>query len=74
MSKSLCQDVGQHFICGTVLKFDRSNTHLIPDEMVLDVDVLGSPVELRIFCHSNGRLVVFQDSGGTIWWISQFRE
>ena len=49
MRKSLCQDVGQHFICGTVLKFDRSNTHLIPDEMVLDVNVLGPPVELRIF-------------------------
>ena len=42
----------------------RSNTHLIPEEMVLDVNVLGPPVELRIVCHSNGRLVVFQDSGG----------
>ena len=60
-SQSLCQSVRHHILRWAVFQPCRSIFDTIPNEMVLNVDMLGASMVLRVVCQCNGALVIAVD-------------
>src|SRR5271154_4514037 len=60
-SQSLCQSICNHILRRTIFKPCRSILNTVPDEMILDVDVLGTSMMLGIVCEGDSALVVAVD-------------
>ena len=56
--KCFGKGVGRHVVGGAIDESKRAIFNYIANEMVSDVDVLGSSMEVTIGGHSNSRLVV----------------
>lgn len=54
----LSQAIGNHLISGHVSEVDFSSSYLVPDVVVLDVDMLHLRVKDRVVGGSNGALIV----------------
>jgi len=61
LGKALCKDVSGLVVSGHVIKGDIAQLDLVSEEVIADVDVFRSVMELWVFCDGDGRLVVDEE-------------
>ena len=65
-AERLGHDIRQHVLGGHILKRDVIGGDLLADEVVTDVDVLGSSVMLRVLAERDAALALRVDDGGRV--------
>ena len=67
--KSLGQDVGRLVVSGQVVEDDVARFNLMSQEVITDVDVFGTVVELWVLGGGDGGLVVDEEWNGEGRWL-----
>lgn len=67
LRQSLREDVGRHLGSRAVVEFEDPVLNLLPDEVMLNVNVFGTRVKLRVPRECNGGLIIgIEDRSRTV--------